>query len=154
MKITLFFCAGLYAEVLGAKDVRQLRGLGRRMPGTSVAFTVGAFGMIGLPATAGFISKFQLGLGALDSEYPWVVAVFIASSVMNSMYFLPVVYRLWFQAPEPTEEEETPDRVTEPKSMLYPALTTAAGTLVFGLVASASFLPLDISRQIAEGVFQ
>jgi multicomponent Na+:H+ antiporter subunit D len=154
MKITLFFCAGLYAEVLGAKDLRQLRGLGRRMPGTSVAFTIGAFGMIGLPATAGFISKFQLGLGALDSEYPWVVAVFLASSVMNSMYFLPVVYRLWFQAPEPTAEEETLDRVTEPKSMLYPALITAAGTLAVGLVASAPFMPLDISRQIAEGVFQ
>lgn len=73
MKITLFFCAGLFSEELGVTRVDQMRGLGRRMPGTSVAFTIGAFGMIGLAPTTGFISKWYLGLGALDSDHAWVL---------------------------------------------------------------------------------
>ncbi len=153
MKITLFFCAGLYAEVLGAKRVDQLRGLGHRMPGTSIAFTVGAFGMIGLPPTAGFISKWQLGLGALESEHPWALGVLVASSLLNAMYFLPVVYRLWFHAPVPEDDDPTPGRVREPKALLVPALVTTTGILVFGLAASLPFLPLQIAGQIAQGVF-
>ena len=153
MKITLFFCAGLYAEVLGAKRIDQLRGLGHRMPGTSIAFTVGAFGMIGLPPTAGFISKWQLGLGALDSEHPWTLGVLLVSSLLNAMYFLPVVYRLWFHDPAPEDDDPTPGRVHEPKALLVPALVTATGLLIFGLAASLPFLPLQIAGQIAEGVF-
>lgn len=68
--ITLFFCAGLFAEVTGVKTVRGLAGMGRRMPLTCLAFTIGAFGMIGLPPIAGFVSKWQLGIGALDAATP------------------------------------------------------------------------------------
>lgn len=148
----------------------QLTGLGHRMPGTSLAFTIGAFGMIGLPPTAGFISKWQLGVGALESDHPWVVAVLVASSLLNSMYFLPIVYRLWFRKPDwdgdsgsandsaspvtsPVTGGATPVRVREPKALLVPALLTAAATVAFGVVASVPFAPLQIAGQIAEGVF-
>ncbi|MFP5381582.1 MAG: complex I subunit 5 family protein, partial [Gammaproteobacteria bacterium] len=80
MKITLFFCAGNYAETLGIHKVSEMDGVGRRMPWTTLAFTVGAFGMIGVPPLAGFISKWYLGLGALDAGMPWVLAVLAASS--------------------------------------------------------------------------
>ena len=166
MKITLFFCAGLYAETLGAKRVDQLTGLGYRMPGTSLAFTIGAFGMIGLPPTAVFISKWQLGVGALEADHSWVVAVLVASSLLNSMYFLPIVYRLWFRKPDWDGDSDsaddsistvagvaTPVRVREPKALLVPALLTAAATVAFGVVASVPFAPLQIAGQIAEGVF-
>ena len=67
MKITLFFCAGNLAETLGVHKISEMNGAGRRMPWTMAAFTVGAFGMIGAPPIAGFISKWYLGLGALET---------------------------------------------------------------------------------------
>ena len=67
MKITLFFAAGNYAETLGIHKVSEMDGVGRRMPGTTLAFSIGALGMIGIPPVAGFVSKWFLGLGALEA---------------------------------------------------------------------------------------
>ncbi|MEO1017314.1 MAG: proton-conducting transporter membrane subunit, partial [Pseudomonadota bacterium] len=94
MKITLFFCAGIFDERAGVRAIRDLDGIGPRMPFTSVAFSVGALGMIGLPPIAGFVSKWYLGLGALDAGQPWVIAVLVSSSLLNAAYFLPVLYRI------------------------------------------------------------
>jgi multicomponent Na+:H+ antiporter subunit D len=149
MKITLFFCAGLFKETVGVDDVRDTRGLGYRMPWSATAFTVGALGMIGIPPTAGFISKWQLGIGALDSENTWVLGILLISSLMNSMYFLPIVYRMWFFQPDHVE----PQAVTEPKTMLLPALVTTGFVLAMGIGASIPFAPLEIAEQISEGVF-
>lgn len=74
-------------------------------------------------------------------------AVLLASSVLNAMYFLPVVYRLWFR-PAPGE------RIREPLPLLVPALSTTALVLLFGTVAAAPFMPLDIAGQVAEKVFR
>lgn len=163
MKITLFFCAGLFATVLGVEKVSELRGVGRQMPWTSAAFTVGAFGMIGLPPTAGFISKWQLGVGALESPHPWVLAVLVVSSLLNAAYFLPLVYYLWFGEKDETYDDAADPpapkqhrgavRVAEPSALLIPALATAGFTLLVGLVASVWFAPLQVARFIAEGVF-
>jgi multicomponent Na+:H+ antiporter subunit D len=70
MKITLFLCAGVVAETLGIHRIREMAGLGRRLPLTMLAFTVAAVGMIGLPPTAGFVSKWYLGLGGLAAGEP------------------------------------------------------------------------------------
>lgn len=149
MKITLFFCAGLFKEAVDVDNVKDTRGLGYRMPWVSAAFTVGALGMIGIPPTAGFISKWQLGLGALDSDNTWVVAVLLASSLMNSMYFLPIIYRMWFFRPD----TDHPTAVAEPRAMLLPTLVTTGFVLAMGLGASIPFAPLEIAEQISEGVF-
>lgn len=97
MKITLFFCAGNYAETLGVHRVDELDGAGARMPATSVAFTVAALGMIGVPPLAGFITKWTMGNGALAANMDWVILVLLLSSLLNAAYFLPIVYRLWFR---------------------------------------------------------
>lgn len=149
MKITLFFCAGLFKETVDIDDVKQTRGLGYRMPWAATAFTIGAVGMIGIPPTAGFISKWQLGLGALDSANPWVIAILLASSGMNSMYFLPMIYRMWFFQPDSGEARA----VSEPKAMLWPSLATAGLVLAMGIGASITFAPLELAQRISEGVF-
>ncbi len=102
MKITLFFAAGNYAETLGIHKVSEMNGVGRRMPATTLAFSIAALGMIGVPPVAGFVSKWYLGLGALEAGMAaWVMPVLITSSVLNAAYFLPVLYRAWFREPGP-----------------------------------------------------
>ncbi|MDZ7584757.1 MAG: proton-conducting transporter membrane subunit [Thiobacillus sp.] len=153
MKITLFFCAGNYAETLGIHKVSEMDGVGRRMPWTTLAFTLGAFGMIGVPPLAGFISKWYLGLGALEAGMPWVLAVLAASSLLNAAYFLPILHRAWFRPPStawPHESIPQRGRWETAPLLLLPPLATAAATLVVGLFAASDFSPLDWAKLIAD----
>ncbi|MBC7173380.1 MAG: monovalent cation/H+ antiporter subunit D family protein, partial [Polyangiaceae bacterium] len=77
MKITLFFCAGNLAAELGLHKVSELRGVGRRMPWTMGAFTLASLGMIGIPPTAGFVTKWYLATGAVAAGEPWVLGVLV-----------------------------------------------------------------------------
>lgn len=158
MKITLFFCAGLFAEVIGVSKVSGLRGAGRRMPLTSLAFTIGAFGMIGLPPLAGFVSKWPLALGGLDAEAPWVVGVLVVSTLLNAAYFLPVVYALWFTDPDPGADwsgrRSGTRRFEAPHALLWPAVTTAALSVVVGVAAGWGYSPWSLAEFIAEGSYR
>jgi len=75
-----------------------MRGVGRRMPWTMGAFAVGAISMIGLPPTAGFVSKWYVLLGALDADNMVALAILIASTLLNAAYFLPIIYTAFFHA--------------------------------------------------------
>lgn len=144
MKITLFFCAGNYAETLGVHRIDELDGAGPRMPATSVAFTIGAFGMIGTPPLAGFITKWTLGLGSLEAELPWVVAVLLASSILNAAYFLPIVHRLWFRTRSDAWPEEVRwGRLETLSWLLWPPVLTAVAVVLIGVFAAVPFSPLS-----------
>ena len=158
MKITLFFCAGNLAETLEVHRVSQMRGVGRRMPLTMTAFTVAALGMIGLPPVAGFVSKYYLGIGALDAGRPEVLAVLAVSSALNAAYFLPVLYAAWFLPPDPDAGWREVGRrqrvgVEAPLTLLAPAAVAAVLALTAGVLAGAPGSPLDLARRIAEGSY-
>ncbi len=154
MKITLFFCAGNLAETLGLQRVEELDGVGRRMPWTMAAFTLAAFGMIGVPPLAGFVTKWYLGLGAADAGMHWVIAVLMASSVLNAAYFLPVVYAAWFKPPRGRWREHIPAaRFETDWRLLFPTLASAAFALGAGLLAGAPFSPLGWAQFFAAQEF-
>lgn len=152
MKITLFFCAGNLAETVGVHKVSEMAGIGRRMPWTMGAFTVAALGMIGVPPTAGFISKWYLGLGGLEAGQPWVVAVLVVSTLFNAAYFLPVIYLAWFREPERDFETHRTSRLETSWTLLLPTVVTAGLALGVGLFAHSIFSPLELARAIAEHV--
>jgi multicomponent Na+:H+ antiporter subunit D len=154
MKITLFFCAGNLAETLGIHKISEMNGVGRRMPLTMLAFTVGAFGMIGAPPIAGFISKWYLGLGALEADQGWVMAVLALSSLLNAAYFLPILYAAWFKEPPVSwpQERDFGDKETA-WALLWPPVVTALLALAVGLLASVPFSPLEWAILIAEREF-
>jgi multicomponent Na+:H+ antiporter subunit D len=154
MKITMFFTAGNIAETYGHYKISQLNGIGRRMPLTMGAFTIAAFGMIGLPPVAGFISKWYLGLGAIEAGSYWVVFVLLVSSALNAAYFLPIVYRAWFCEPE---QEVVPrlrsGRMETKALLLIPVVVTGILSLAAGVFAAMAGSPLSIAREIAEKLY-
>jgi multicomponent Na+:H+ antiporter subunit D len=156
MKITLFFCAGIIEKELGMRYISQMNGIARRLPVTMSAMTIAAFGMIGMPPMAGFVSKWYLGLGGLDQGDPWIVVVLLISTLLNAWYFLPVLHAGWFKAPE--EPAPVPGQATEPKRetwgfLLWPTVTTALLSLFAGLFAAAEISPLKLAERIAVDIY-
>ncbi|MBU0729933.1 MAG: monovalent cation/H+ antiporter subunit D family protein [Proteobacteria bacterium] len=150
MKITLFFCAGNLAETLGIHNISEMQGVGRRMPLTMAAFTVGALGMIGIPPTAGFVSKWYLGMGGLEAGNWWIIAVLVISSLMNAFYFLPIILGAWFKEPTgPWPEARDFGRLETGWMLLLPPLITALAVIIVGLLANAQMSPLAWAEFIA-----
>jgi len=158
MKVTLFFCAGNYAEELGIHRIDELDGAGRRMPLTSLAFTVGALGMIGVPPVVGFLSKWYLGIGAIQAGMPWVIAVLVTSSLLNAAYFLPILGRLWFR-PGPDHGvgawpgERRLGRFETHAWLLVPTMATALFSLMAGMLAGMPFSPLEWATQVTNAEY-
>ncbi|MEM7193387.1 MAG: proton-conducting transporter membrane subunit [Pseudomonadota bacterium] len=96
-KITLFFAAGSIYTSSKKTEISQLNGIGRRMPWTMAAFTVGALSMIGIPPAAGFLSKWYLLSGAIAADQYIAVLVIFISTLLNTAYFAPIVYAAYFK---------------------------------------------------------
>lgn len=95
MKITLFLAAGIYITRAGVEDVRDLRGLGRYMPLTSAAFTLGSLALTGIPPLLGFVSKWSLAQAAVYTNHwlAWAgVGAILISAVLTGIYlFTPTI---------------------------------------------------------------
>jgi multicomponent Na+:H+ antiporter subunit D len=139
-KITLFFAAGAIYTAAHKTEVSELDGIGRRMPWTMGAFAVGALSMIGLPPTAGFVSKWFILSGAMAVEHWVAVAVIVASTLLNAGYFLPIVYRAFFRAPGGEAHGEAP------ATMVTALAATALLTVAMFFYAE---LPLALARRLA-----
>jgi multicomponent Na+:H+ antiporter subunit D len=127
-KITLFFAAGSIHTAAHLTEVSQLDGIGRRMPWTMGAFAIGALAMIGVPPTAGFLGKWFILAGAMQTANWVAVAVIILSTLLNAAYFLPIVFRAFFRAPADQGHEHKSGEAPWP---IVAALTvTAAGTVL------------------------
>jgi multicomponent Na+:H+ antiporter subunit D len=144
-KITLFFAAGAIYTAAHKTEVSELDGIGRRMPWTMAAFTVGALSMIGLPPTAGFVSKWFILSGAIASGQWAAVAVIVVSTLLTAGYFLPIVYRAFFRPPHDANNH---DHGEAPVTMVVALVGTAALTILMFFFAE---LPLTLTRQLAGG---
>jgi multicomponent Na+:H+ antiporter subunit D len=143
-KITLFFAAGAIYTAAHKTQVSELDGIGRRMPWTMTAFAVGALSMIGLPPTAGFVSKWFILSGAVASEHWVAVAVIAASTLLNAGYFLPIVYRAFLRPPPSADHAHG----EAPWPMVAALVLTAVLTVVFFFNPE---LPLALARQLPLG---
>ncbi|HRD91739.1 MAG TPA: proton-conducting transporter membrane subunit [Accumulibacter sp.] len=133
-KITLFFAAGAIYTAAHKTEVSQLDGIGRRMPWTMSAFTIGALSLIGIPPAAGFISKWFIMSGAAAGGHFAALAVLIVSTLLNAAYFLPIVYAAFFR-PLPAGDERQPHGEA-PLSMVIALMLTSTATLSLFLFSS------------------
>ena len=99
MKITLFFCAGAIMYKTQREYAPSLTGLGRYMPVTFAAFTVGGAALVGVPLLPGFLSKFRLATAALalGGVLPTLgVAALLLSTILTAGYLFTVVVNAFF----------------------------------------------------------
>jgi len=136
MKSCLFMvCSNLRAAGRGLDIAGLDHSLRKSMPWSSLAFTVAALSMIGLPPTAGFFSKWYLLLGSVEEKAWLYVVVIIVSSLLNAVYFFRVIERLYLAPHEAAGAEAPAPAVngdTRP-TLVLPVLFLGAALLALGL---------------------
>jgi multicomponent Na+:H+ antiporter subunit D len=144
-KACLFLCAGSFILVKGYRRIEDLKGASRQMPWTCYAFALASLSIVGIPPTAGFISKWYLVLGNIEAGKWFYAVVLLLGSVLAAAYCLRVIYYMFF-LPGAGEAWEESVRDASP-SMLSPIWVLSLGTLFFG-VCSFLLVPslLDAAR--------
>lgn len=134
-KITLFFCAGAIFVATGKKDIKELGGLGYRMPFTMIAFGLASLSMIGAPPVSGFVTKWYLALGAMDLHNVILLVVLLVSSLLNAGYFVPIFLQSFYGKPLPADKSATGSLEASPliMFMVVPLFITAVASVLFGI---------------------
>ncbi len=152
MKICSFFCAGAVITRTGKEYVYELDGLGRRMPKTFAAFTISALALMGVPGLCGFISKFNLAKGAIESGNVLAyigVGALLVSALLTAIYMLQVVIRAYF--PEKDFSYDSIARYSDPGwKMIVPFGIFIVVMFWFGLNSQGI---VDLLTNVAEGMF-
>jgi len=141
MKSALFLAAGAIIWKTGKRNIADFKGLGRQMPVTMGCFALAALAMIGIPPLNGFLSKWTLALGALDAEAPGFVLVLLISSLLNALYYLPIIIPAFFELPDSLqadhhgdEHDLPPVKIEEATPLMLSAIVILAlCTIFFGL---------------------
>ncbi|HUF87353.1 MAG TPA: monovalent cation/H+ antiporter subunit D family protein [Thermohalobaculum sp.] len=100
IKGALFLAIGCMVFSTGITRIEQMAGVGRTMPLTMGAFVLAGLGLIGVPGTAGFVSKWFLIQGAVEQGLWWLAAVIVLASILAVIYIGRVVEIAWFRAPD------------------------------------------------------
>ena len=153
IKGCMFMAACAFIYKLDLWDIRKFEGLGRKMPYTCFALILAALAMIGMPPSAGFITKWYLILAALDAKKYLFVAVIFFSTLLMIIYFWRVVEIMYIRA-APSSGETSAIPVDEaPLSMLIPTLTLGVLTFVIGIGwISGLFTPLVVAINSSFGL--
>ena len=128
-KITLFFCAGAILVAAHKSNISEMRGLGRQMPFTMVAFFIGSLSIIGLPPTGGTWSKWYLLMATLETDQLIIMVILMLSSLLNIAYLMPIPFHAFFSI-SPTKYEH---RVATAKVQIKEAPT--ASLIAIGIAA-------------------
>lgn len=131
-KGAIFMLIGCIALRSGGTSLKQLHGIGKRMPFTCFGIVVCGLSLIGVPGTAGFISKWYLLLAALEQNLWWLTFLIVGSSLLAVTYVWRFIEVAYFREPHP---EALPLR----RFSVLMGLTTAT------LVAAIVYFGLDTS---------
>lgn len=151
MKITLFFCAGaIYintggTQADGRKNISEIHGIGRQMPVTMALFGLASVGISGMPFLVGFISKWNLALGALAGGKFLYILVLVASAMLSTSYLVPVFLLAFYK-----KNEEYPAYDEIRMDMLVPIIFTGLTSVVLGVFPNIGLNFYELAIQSAE----
>lgn len=132
IKINLFFGVGAITYMTEKKYVRQIGGLGKKMPMTFICFSIAAISLIGIPPTNGFVSKWFLGLGALKSGNIGYAMILLFGALLTASYLLPIIVMAFFtNSKDKVTAEDV--QLDPPKMMMIPIFILTGMTVLLGL---------------------
>jgi multicomponent Na+:H+ antiporter subunit D len=131
-KGALFLLVGMLALRVGGTRLAQLSGIASRMPVTSFGIVIAGLSLIGVPGTAGFVTKWYLVRAALERGSWWLAALIVATSLIALGYVWRFVEVAYLRAPGP----DAPRVGEAPLSMLVPAWILVAACIYFGFETS------------------
>lgn len=131
MKGALFMGIGALVYRVGSSRLEHLSGLGKHMPWTFAAIVIGGLSLIGVPGTAGFISKWYLVLAAIEKQHWLIVAVILIGSMLAVIYVWKLIEVLYFK---PVNESAQSNPVKEaPLMLLIPTWILVIANVYFGI---------------------
>ncbi|NQV83252.1 MAG: monovalent cation/H+ antiporter subunit D family protein [Rhodospirillales bacterium] len=145
IKAALFMVMGCIYLRNGSVKIEDMKGLAKVMPWTMAAFVVGGFGLIGIPLTGGFISKWYLLQAAIEKGWWLAIIAILVSSLLAIIYIWRVVEAAYFQ----TRDKKAAAISEAPWSMLVPMWVLIAVSLFFGTHAT---LTMDVAIGAAEAL--
>ena len=97
IKTTLFMCVGSIGYKFNTLSIDRLNGTGKLMPWTMAIFMIAGLSLIGVPLTAGFISKWYLIQASLEQGL-WIIAlVILVASLLAVIYVWRVAESIYFK---------------------------------------------------------
>lgn len=97
LKVLLFISAGLMSYAVGSSKIKNMAGLGKKMPIAGLGFTIGALGIMGLPFLNGFVSKMMILQNTLGLERYIITGLILLATLIEVAYYLKVVQTLYFK---------------------------------------------------------
>ena len=133
IKITLFFCVGAIMHYENKTELKEIEGIGKRMPKTMLSFTVASICLIGIPPMNGFVSKWFLAIGGLERGNYFVPIILLLSALLTAAYLIPIISSAFFKG-KPAHDVE----VSEPNNfMLVPIVLLAVLNVILGFFPNA-----------------
>ena len=131
----LFLALGAMWYRFGITRISDMAGISKTMPITTAAFTILAFSLIGVPFTAGFVSKVALAEAAAEQGWWWAVMVIMVTSIIALFYMGRMMMVAYFNPPPASchNEDGTFKRNEAPILMLLPLVGLALMSLLIGL---------------------
>ncbi len=126
--------------------IRDFAGLARSAPWTMTAFAIGGLSLIGVPLTAGFMSKLQLGYALFDHGWWWAVLILVFTSFLAVIYMGRILQKIFFEPPA----DPAKARKEAPVLLLVPLWVLALANIYYGIAAE---FPLGLARDAASAVF-
>ena len=96
-KITLFFAAGAIYSSTGYTKISEMDGIGKKLKVVSIAFTLGAMSLVGIPLLVGFTSKWYIVQSSVEVGQWFILLIITTSTLLNIGYFTPIIYRFFFK---------------------------------------------------------
>lgn len=136
-KATLFLNVGTIINKTDNKQIDKMINIGKKLPLTMGLFTIAALSMIGIPLLVGFSSKWNFAQGIILSNKLWVIGILSLSTLLNGLYYLPIIVRAYFN------KDSNVEKIIESKISQLPIMILGSLVILLGVF---SILPYNLIR--------